>query len=205
MANTLQDAFKAYKSTSPEDAARCLSQAIDHYISKGNLRRAATQQQYLADLYENMGDVTKARSTFAAAAQWMEEDGAPANANKLNLKAAELAALAGDYPDAIQRFEHVVEQSLSNKTLKYSVPKYLLSAGICHLALDIIGAKRALESYLDIDSPFSSGNEYPFLADLFEIVERVDSHAFEVRCDPKLSPKKPHTPLESWQKTILDK
>ncbi len=199
MANTLQDAFKAYKDTSPEDAARCLSQAIDHYLYKGNLRRAATQKQNLADLYEHIGDVTNARSAFAAAAQWFEDDNAPANANRLNLKAAQFAAMDGDYQDAFQRFEHVAKQSLSNNALRYSVPKYLLSAGICHLALDIIGAKRALESYRDLDPHFSSGIEYQLLADLFEIVERVDSDAFRERLllyDEK-------TKFESWQTAVL--
>ena len=168
------------------------------------MRRAATQQEHLAALYENIGDVTNARLAFAAGAQWFEDDGAPSNANKLNLKAGQLAAIDGDFLDAVQRFEHIAKQSLLNNATKHSLPKYLLSAGICHLALDIIGAKRALESYRDLDRDFSSGLEYRFLANLCEIVERVDSGAFEARFDPEKY--RNNIPLlEGWQKTILDK
>ena len=179
MANTLQDAFKAYRETCPEDAARCLSQAVDHFLDGGNFRRAATQKQALAELYEDIGDRSNARSAYEATAQWFEGDGAPALANRNNLKAAELAALDGDYLDAIRRFEHVAKLSLKSANTKYSVKKYLLQAGICHLALDVIGAKRALESYREIDTDFSSTEEYQLLAGLLEPVEQGDSEAFE--------------------------
>lgn len=179
MANTLQDAFKAYRGPCAKDAARCLSQAIDHYLSKGNFRRAATQEQLLAELYETSGERSKARSAYALAAQWFEDDNSPATANKLNLKAADLAALDSDYLDAIKRFEHVAKQSLSTNALRFSIKDYLLRAGICHLALDIVGAKRALDSYRDLDPQFPSTSQFNLLANLTEQVEKGDSEIFE--------------------------
>ena len=199
MANTLQDAFKAYRKTSPEDAARCLSQAIDHYLSKGNFRRAATQKQLLAELYEEIGDKAKARSAYEAAAQWYEDDNASALANKLSLKAGDLAALDNDYLDATKRFEHVAKQAVSNNLMRFSVKDYLLRAGVCHLALDIIGAKRALESYRELDPQFTSTREYQLLSDLSETVEKGDSEAFA----EKLFKYDQMSPLNSWFTTIL--
>lgn len=181
MANTLQDAFKAYRRPCPEDGARCLSQAIDHYLSKGNFRRAATQKQVLAEIYEGVGDRPKARSAYEAAAQWFEDDNASALANKLSLKAGDLAALDGDYLDAIKRFEHVAKQAVSNNLMRFSVKDYLFRAGVCHLALDIIGAKRALESYRELDPQFPSTDQGQLLADLLEPVEQGDSEAFTER------------------------
>ena len=181
MANTLQEAFKVYKEGYPEDAARCLTQAIDHYVYKGNYRRAATQKQSLAEMYEQNKDTVNARSAYSETAQWFEDDNAPALANKLNLKAAEFAALDGDYLDAVQRFEHVAEKAAGNDMMKYSLKIYLLNAGICHLALDIVGAKRALERYGEIDAQFPATDQYKLLADLTEIVEQGDSEAFAVR------------------------
>jgi hypothetical protein len=56
-----------------------LSSAIDHYVLKGNLRRAATQQQYLAELYEvELGDMKKALESYEKAAEWFEGDNAEA-------------------------------------------------------------------------------------------------------------------------------
>lgn len=179
MANTLQDAFKAYQKPCPEDAARCLSQAIDHYLYKGNFRRAATQKQHLAEHYDVMKDNSRARSAYADAAQWFEDDNAPALANKLNLMAAEHAAKDGDYLDAIKRFEHVAKQSVSSNTMRYSVKDYLLRAGVCHIAFDIVGAKRALGYYQEIDPGFPSTNEGQLFNNLVEAVERGDSEAFD--------------------------
>lgn len=182
MATTLQDAFRCYRDSCPEDAARCLSQAIDHYLDNSNFRRAATQKQELAYLYEEIGDKSNARLAFETAAGWYEGDGAPALANKLNVKAAELAASDSDYLDATRLFEHAARQSVkSGGAMQFSVKKYLLQAGICHLALDVIGAKRALESYREIDAQFPSTEEGKLLAGLLEPVEQGDSEAFEGR------------------------
>jgi alpha-soluble NSF attachment protein len=43
------------------------------------LRRAATQQQYLAELYEvELGDMKKALEAYEKAAEWFEGDNAEA-------------------------------------------------------------------------------------------------------------------------------
>ncbi len=56
-----------------------LQQAINHYISKGNFRRAATQQQNLAELYEvEIGDEKRAAEAYETAAGWFEGDNAEA-------------------------------------------------------------------------------------------------------------------------------
>ena len=78
-ANTLQEAYKVYRKSDPQDAARCLQQAISHYTSKGNFRRAATQQQNLAELYEvEVGDMKAAVDAYDTAAGWFESDHAEA-------------------------------------------------------------------------------------------------------------------------------
>jgi alpha-soluble NSF attachment protein len=78
-ANTLVDAFKAYRKTDPEDAARVLDAAIVHYTSKGNFRRAATHKQNLAEVYEvELGDKKRAIESYETAAGWFESDNAEA-------------------------------------------------------------------------------------------------------------------------------
>lgn len=78
-ANSLQEAFKVYRKSDPEDAARVLSSAIQHYVLKGNFRRAATQQQYLAEVYEvELGDQKKALEAYEKAAEWFDSDNAEA-------------------------------------------------------------------------------------------------------------------------------
>jgi alpha-soluble NSF attachment protein len=77
-ANTLVEAFKVYRKTDPEDAARVIDFAINHYTAKGNFRRAATHKQNQAEVYEEMGDMKKAIEAYELAASWFESDNAEA-------------------------------------------------------------------------------------------------------------------------------
>ena len=78
-ANSLTEAFKCYRKTDPEDAARVLQQAISHYTLKGNFRRAAAHQQNLAEVYEvEIGDQKRAAEAYDVAAGWFEGDNAEA-------------------------------------------------------------------------------------------------------------------------------
>lgn len=78
-ANTLQEAYKAYRKSDPEDGARVLQQAIRHYTTKGGFRRAAGLQQSLAELYElEIGDQKRAVEAYEVAAGWFESDNAEA-------------------------------------------------------------------------------------------------------------------------------
>jgi alpha-soluble NSF attachment protein len=58
-------------------------------------------------------------------------------ANKHYLKAADLAALEGDYYKAIEHYEKIGRSSISNNLMKWSVKDYFLKAGICHLATNV--------------------------------------------------------------------
>jgi len=78
-ANTLVDAFKSYRKDSPEDAARCLNVAVNHYCAKGNFRRAASHKENLGELFETeLGDKKRALECYENAATWYETDGAAA-------------------------------------------------------------------------------------------------------------------------------
>ncbi|KAJ5899340.1 hypothetical protein N7495_004084 [Penicillium taxi] len=200
-ANLLQDAFKVYRKSDPEDAARVLSAAINHYVLRGNLRRAATQQQYLAELYEvELGDMKRALDAYEKAAEWFESDNAEALANKHFLKVADLAALESDYYKSINNYERIARQSINNNLMKWSVKDYFLKAGICHLATkDFVETNRALESYREIDPTFSSTREYQLLADLLQAVEANDQEIFA----DKLFQFDQLSKLDKWKTTLL--
>ncbi|KAJ4297734.1 vesicular-fusion protein S17 [Kalmusia sp. IMI 367209] len=147
-ANTLTEAFKAYRKDDPEAAARCLDRAIAHYCSKGNFRRAATHKQNLAELFEvELGDNARAAAAYEEAAGWYESDNAEvfqpisfaisplslslslhhrsnnppptqALANKLWLKTADLVALEG------KDYYHAI--SLYEKVAKSSINNNLM-------------------------------------------------------------------------------
>ena len=201
MANTLTEAFKVYRKDAPNDAARVLSSAIQHYTSKGNFRRAATHQQNLAEVYEmEIGDQKKALEAYDTAAQWFESDNAEALANKLYLKVGDLAALEGDFRRAIEKFETVAKSSLNNNLMRWSVKDYFLKAGICHLAAgDLVATKRALEQYRELDNSFSQTRENMLLTDLVGAVEEGDQDAFS----DKLYQFDQLSKLDKWKTSLL--
>ncbi|KAL1297532.1 hypothetical protein AAFC00_006104 [Neodothiora populina] len=200
-ANTLTEAFKAYRTEEPEEAARVLELAISHYTLKGNFRRAATQKQNVAELYEvTLGDNKRALEAYETAASWYESDNAEALANKLFLKVADLAALEGDYYKAIEQYEKVARSSINNNLMKWSVKEYLLKAGICHLCTgDMVGTTRALESYQDLDNTFPSTRECQLLNDLKESVDQGEQEMFA----DKLYQFDQMSKLDKWKTTLL--
>jgi len=50
------------------------------------------------------------------------------------LKVADIAALVGQYPRAIEKYEGVAKQSLNSNLTKWSVKDYFFKAGACYLA-----------------------------------------------------------------------
>ena len=183
-----------------------------------------------AELYEEIQDNKEARKAYEEAARWYEDDNAGALANKLSLKAGDLAALDGEYVPAIQHYEHVAKQSISNNLMRFSVSiyetlrcwiisshglcaiddeandsvilqvkDYLLRAGICHLAHDIIGAKRAIESYRELDPGFAQTREFQLLNDSVEAMEAGDSEMFA----EKLYRYDQLSPLNPWFTSML--
>lgn len=75
--------------------------------------------------------------SYDQAGDWLLNDGAEAQANKNFLKVAEIAALEGDYPVAVRKFEDVAKSSVGNQLSKWSVKDYFLKAGICHLCAGV--------------------------------------------------------------------
>lgn len=121
-------------------------------------------------------------------------------ANKLWLKVADVAAIEGDYYKAIEKYEKVAEQSISNNLMKYSVKDYLLKAGICHLASgDLVAAQRALEKYRDMDPSFGAQREHQLLTDLCEAIEAKSQEQFTDR----LYQFDQISKLDKWKTTIL--
>ncbi|PHH49542.1 putative vesicular-fusion protein sec17 -like protein [Ceratocystis fimbriata CBS 114723] len=178
-ANTRLDAFKAYRTDDPAAAARCVELAIRQYCSRGNFRRAAGHQEALAEIYDTrLGNTKAALEAYEQAAGWYEGDNAPAMANKIWLKVAEMAAVAKDYHKATDIFERVAKGAVDNNLMQYSVKDYLFKAGICHLASgDNVATQRALDEYVEIDK-FGKQREYHILRDLFKAVQESNVEEF---------------------------
>ncbi|KAI5285784.1 vesicular-fusion protein S17 [Ascosphaera acerosa] len=195
------EAFKVYRKSDPEDAARVIQGAIQHYTSKGNFRRAASYQQNLGELYEvELGDEAAALLAYEKAAEWYESDNAEALANKYYLKVADLAAIMKDYQKAVDNFEKVGKSSINNHLTKWSVKDYFMKAAMCHLATgDLVATRRALQTYVDVDNTFLDTREYVLLNDLVQAVEDGDETVFA----DKLFAFDRMSKLDKWKTTVF--
>ncbi|KAK6535476.1 vesicular-fusion protein S17 [Orbilia ellipsospora] len=203
-ANYLSEAFKAYRLTSPPDAARVMRQALAHY-SLTNIRRAATNKQTLAEMLEQDSNTKlDAIKEYDEAGDWFRNDNAEALANKCYIKAADLAAETGNYFKAINRYEEVAKASVNNNLMKWSVKDYLFKASLCQLAsMDMISAKRAiLGEYPALDNAFANGSmEGLFLANLLQCVQDGEREAFRNNVVQFMA----RFPLDNWKQQILHK
>ena len=74
-ANTLMDAFKCYRMSDPPDAARVLKEAINHYETKSNFRRAASLLENLGELCEKeLSDSRGAVDAYQRGAKYFRDD-----------------------------------------------------------------------------------------------------------------------------------
>ena len=70
---------------------------------------------------------------------------------------ADLAALAGQYQRAIDRYEAVAKSSLNSSLTKWSVKDYFFKAGACYLANKVIPSMAFLISrtLLPLNKPWN--------------------------------------------------
>ncbi|CDR37588.1 CYFA0S01e12794g1_1 [Cyberlindnera fabianii] len=200
-ANTLVDAFKAYRQEDPASAARCLEQAIDFFTARGQFRRAANFKMDLGGLYEEeLMDLPKAVQSYQDAGDWFESDSAQALSNKAFLKCADLTALEGNYSAAAATYKKVVAASASNNLSRWSLKDYFVKVVLCYLAGDDrVAAMNYLQEAQGIDQSFTTTKEYKLLQDVTEAVndgdsEKLANSVFEFDQFSK---------LDKWKTTML--
>lgn len=200
-ANTYVEASKCYRREDPQKCISVLELAVERFTRRGNFRRAATYRQQVAEIYElELMDAPRAMEAYDQAAEWLANDNAESQANKLFLKVAEIAALEGDYNRATDKFESVALNSVTNGLTKWSVKDYYLKAGICHLCKnDTVAIKRAIDQYAAQDMTFPSTREFQLLNELAGDVEAGDAEEFSnhVYVFDQVSK------LDKWKTTLL--
>jgi alpha-soluble NSF attachment protein len=199
-ASNYVDASNCFKKVDTPEAINCLKLSIDIFLDMGRFSVAAKHHKEIAELYENEANLDESIKHYTTAAEYFASEEATSSVNQCFLKVAQFGAQLERYDLAIEKFEQVAQASIENTLLKYSVKEYLLKSGLCHLATtDVIGARRALEKYQEMDVTFSSTRECKFLKDITDAYENSEVEAFTnavVEFD-RLSP------LDNWKTSIL--
>lgn len=180
VANTLIEAYKAFRTDSAQDAARVLAEAVHLFTLRGQFRRAAQYEMDLGELYENeLDNADKAIQAYENAGDWYFNDRAEALSNKAFLKVAELSAIAGKYDISIENFERVAKQSLNSNLSKWSLKDYFFRAILTSLAQgDGVAAGLNLDKYVEWDPTFAATKEYQFANDFINALKENDEQTF---------------------------
>lgn len=194
-------ASKSYKKVDAQLAVDALTRAVAIFAANGRLHSAAAQEKEIAKLYEEeLSSPERAMESYRRAAEWYADEESHATANSCKLKVATFAAQLERYSEAIELFEKIGEESLNNQLSKWSVKDYFLKAGLCWLAIpDDVGARSALERYLDWDPGFRNTRECKFLDDIINDVSQGDIQAFT----DHIADYDQISQLDNWKTTLL--
>lgn len=181
-ANTLVEAYKAFKLETPERAAEALERAVAMFVSKGQFRRAANFKAELGELYENqLHNVGLAIKSYEESSDWYLGDSASALANKFLLKAADLYCdeSVAQYAKAAGVFERVAHESVGNSLAKWSLKEYFLKAVLCRLAErgDYASGEALLARFGSWDPSFGTTRECELCRELVDAVREGDVDA----------------------------
>ncbi|KAM0258266.1 hypothetical protein ACHAQJ_003908 [Trichoderma viride] len=204
-ADAYVEASDAYRRDDPEAAIRCRERAfvlIQQSTTESKQTRMSRVKEILGQIYENdLKDLKRAREAYKEAAERLPK-ARELNANKLWTQYADLAALDEDYYVAIETYDRIINTMIGNGTMKWSLSTYCFKAGVCYLATgDLVGTRRAVESYRQKDGEFSSQYKYKLVEDLCDAVEAHDQDRFgEVLFQFDRTSR-----LEPWMTAILIK
>lgn len=180
VANHLIEAYKCYKTTLPQDAIECLSQAIHIFLTQnGQFRRAANFQMDLSELYENVGDLEKATENYEKAGDYFSTDQAEALSSKAFVKAADLNAALQKYSKAIELYDSIIEKMANNNLSRWSLKEYYFKVILCVLCMDdLVEAQKRLDNYAIEDTSFGTTREFKLLLQISEILENGTAEEF---------------------------
>ncbi|XWS32685.1 hypothetical protein CRYUN_Cryun22dG0011100 [Craigia yunnanensis] len=194
------DAAHCYKKTASKEAISCLQEAVNMFCDIGRLSMAARYYKEIAELYESEQNMEQAIDYYEKAADFFQNEDISTTANQCKQKVAQFAAQIEQYQKAIEIYEEIARQSLTNNLLKYGVKGHLLNAGICQLCKgDVVAITNALERYQELDPTFSGTREYRLLTDVASAIDEEDVTKFT----DVIKEFDSMTPLDSWKTTLL--
>jgi len=193
------DASTCFKKSDTKSSIHCLSSSIDLYQEMGRFSIAAKHNQTIAEILESDGDLAQSIVFYEKAADLFKGEESNAAANKCLLKVAAHAGIMEDYVKAIRVYEEIAATSLDSSLLKYSAKEYFFRAAVCHLCVDVLNAKQALDKYADMYPAFQDTREFKFVRTLTTTLEEEDVDAFTEAVAEFDSISR----LEQWYTTLL--
>lgn len=194
------NAANVLKKDDPKTAAGHFRTAAQMFVVKGHFSVAAKNLQEAGELFEAEEDIDNAVDCLQTAADYYESENSGSRANNCLIKIADMQAKGEKYDDAIEIYERVARGAVENNLLKWSAKEHLFKAMICHFCKnDVVGSKRALEKYADLDPMFSQQRESKLCAEICDAMENFDVDSFT----KAVAEFDSMTPLDPFKTTLL--
>jgi alpha-soluble NSF attachment protein len=178
-ANDYVLASKCFEKYDISNAINFSLSAIQIYTDLGRFTMAAKQHGNIAEIYEHNLELEKAVQHYEQAADYFKVEENYVLAKRCLLKIAEYSSSEfQDYTKAINIYQEIGFYDLKTPILQYNAKDNLFKAGLCHLCIDLMNAKHALDLYLDKYPAFETSMQYGFLKNIIECVEDLDEDAF---------------------------
>jgi len=183
-ATSLVESANCHKKVNPQEAVRMLLEAVDIYTDMGRFNIAAKHHTSVGELFEaDLADFEQAVQHFERAADYYKGEESNAAANKCLAKVALLSAQREDFVKASAIFEQLGKASMENQLLRYGAKDHFFKAAVCHMNIDFLNARQAVERYNDMFPVFADSREYKLLDKLLAAAdeENVDAYTESVR------------------------
>lgn len=175
----LINAAACYRKTNIDLALECYQQAHEISLQNGQFKNAAKYLKEIAEIHETSLEFEKAIDYYKQAGELYKSEDEINTSKQCFLKCAHYLSRLGKYEGAIVIYEESAGKSIDTTIQKYFVKEYLFKACLCWLAQDdLVGAKRAVEKYQDLDCSFSSTYECRFIKKLIECIENYNVEEF---------------------------
>lgn len=176
-------AGKCLEKSDTNGAIKCLLTSIQIYTDMGRFMMAARLHNNIAEIYEQNLELEEAIEHYEHAADFYKVEDNCISAKKCLMKVAEYSSAEfQDYKKAINIFEEVAFYDLKTPILQYSVTDTLFKAVLCHVCVDILNAKLALDSYVKKHPDFQNSSQIQFLQNIIECLEESDEDEYTKIC-----------------------
>ncbi|KAL8829570.1 MAG: hypothetical protein Q9191_001947 [Dirinaria sp. TL-2023a] len=172
-ANCYENAWDAYMKTDEKDEGfRCLETAVQISCASGKFDRAGRSEEKLGSFLEGENksatqqglqppyELEKIQEAYQHSAEHYEDSsGFKKAAWKPRRKAAEYAALVGDFSKAAKMIDEVLRQMSLESGGQMQIPSHTPLGAAIHLGTgDMVGYERALDFYSQVDSSIGSNS-----------------------------------------------
>jgi tetratricopeptide (TPR) repeat protein len=152
-------------------------------LNNNRFANAAKIEKEVAQMYEDNTMSVEARSHWSAAAECYEHAEQSTSVNQCLLKVADHCANAGDYKEAIDKYDGIIHRSLNNSLAKWSVSQHMFKAIMCQFSIDVQASlventRTKLESYVDLNPAFENTREQKLMVKLLDAYGENDIEAF---------------------------